>query len=241
MSQFALCPVTGLEFRIIHKSNWARLPPEDVCASFEISISNSRCSSRFLTCQMNWASDRFEEFEFSIADTLRAYNYVALGHPIHGRLTLNAAQQVTKDEGRRWVEQNLPAIHAVLGNKPFRLMNWETWRSEPRFDSNFALLRSVYETDTSFRSCVDADVSAYAARQRHGHKTLDDQEMEKLALYLLEELAVYQIQAETRPTVNIYPGGMMQVFRRMGSFTEIPESLKGRHFAYFEIREVRTT
>jgi tRNA-dependent cyclodipeptide synthase len=234
--RFSKCPWTGLEFRINSESAWRELPLKSRWASIEISIGNPRCRGRFLECQVHWSKPLFEHVEFSVGDTLRVYNYQTLGHPALGRLSSAEARAVASGEGDEWVRQNENAIKMILGDSDYRIVRWEEWKASPNFVPYFSMLSELYRANEEFRECLLSDIFAYARRQDANAAPLSRPDANRLATYLIEELAVYQIQATIRPTVNVYPGGVMQIFKRMKEFQGMPSALVNRNFVYLEIR-----
>lgn len=206
------------------------------CASLEISIANERCRGRFLEALVYWSSQRFSAFEFSVGDTLRIYDYVTTGHPRLGRLTMPEAHAIAESEGKEWISQNYPRIEDLLHNRNYRIVTWDEWKRHPGFESNLLYLTRLCEQNESFQTTLLQDIRDYIQRKGHAVDELDRQQRGLLCTYLLEELAVYQIQAEARPTINIYPGGQLHVFRRIGSFHGMPHSLVHRNYIYFEFR-----
>jgi len=234
---YQTCDLTGLRVRVARRSSWALVPVAMRVGSFEISLGNPRCTGRSLVCLMNWARPHFQSFEFSVGDTLRVYNYMTLGHPDFGRLGLTEATEIAALEGEVWHRANATAIGATLGEQAFRVLFWEDWKKHADFGDRLTRLVDLFGTSAVFRDYLLADIAAYVRRQGNGSVCLSAAEMELLATYMLEELAVYQLQAEARPTVNIYPGGMPKVVRALGTIAGMPRVLAMRHYAYVDMHE----
>lgn len=219
------------------QSRWWTLDRSTLCASFAISIGNPRCYSPSLDCQIDWGSSEFQRFEFSVADTLRVHNYLALGHPRYGTLSVEQALEICAEEGADWISQHTRVIDELLRDKPRRIVTWEHWKSMPMFEAYLARLEALHSADRDFRNCVSSDTSGFLSRQGRSMNSLSAAQKSTLAKYILEELAACQVRAELQPTVNIYPGGMLKTYRRMRLINGIPDSLANRHYIYVELRE----
>lgn len=229
------CPRTGVTFRITAETSWREQSPAP-CASIEVSIDNPKCGGLFLECLVEWVRTRFDEFYVSIGDTLRVYNYMTIGKSGVGVLGFEDAHALAAEEGRRWLDRHAEMITDRLPSGAVHLVTWDVWRSHPGFVRAASGLLSLYETDGGFRALVRAELEAYLGRRRLGLESLSSDRVDLLALYLVEELAVYQLQAEMRPTVNIYPGAMPALYPALRDAASAPPALRERHFAYFELR-----
>src|SRR4051794_15058869 len=96
--------------KVRKQSDWQSIARSLRRASFEISMSNPRCSGVGLSSQLTWAKNHFERFDFSIADTLNVYNYTTVGHPQFGVLDYPKAYEVAYKEGDAWLSENLSTI-----------------------------------------------------------------------------------------------------------------------------------
>lgn len=211
------------------------MPIEDRRASFEISVGNERCSDDYLRAQLEWAIDKFSLFEFSVGDTLQVHNYVALGHPIRGVLDREEAHKIAKEEGDTWLEKNVPTIDEVLQGRTFELNRWDDWLSKEQVQGNLNALREMIVAYPKLESAILADASSYLSRRGKSLEDLAAGMIDELTAYVLEELAVFQYQAEN-PIVNVYPGSDLSVFRHLAQSDLLPPSLKNRDFVLLEIR-----
>lgn len=84
-------------------------------------------------------------------------------------------------------------------------------------------------------SVILADASSYLNRRGKSLEGLEAGMVGELMSYVLEELAVFQYQAEN-PVVNVYPGSDLSVFRHLAQSDLLPPSLKNRDFVLLEIR-----
>lgn len=232
-----VCPATGHRFRVSKRSSWWRHSSQKFTASLEISIDNPRCSGSYLECMLLWARSRFSEFVFSIGDTLRVHNYISIGHPAYGVLNLDAANEVATTEGEQWLANNKSIIEYNLKDCSYHFIFWEQWKKHPNFESYVRTLRNLFDEDPAFQKLVLDDLEDYIRRQASDALAFAQTNLECLAEYVFEELAVYQIQAEQGAVVNIYPGGRMKVFRNASTVSSLPPTLRERHFAYLDFAD----
>ena len=76
---FRLCPETGVKYRIRRQSSWRDVPFDKRICSIEVSLDNSKCSGRYLETILRWTVPNFPNFVFSLGDTLRIHDHLALG------------------------------------------------------------------------------------------------------------------------------------------------------------------
>lgn len=227
-----------LRAQVRRQSSWRTTIPHDQrCASFEISIGNERCVGKFLRAQLEWAVDEFSHFEFSIGDTLQVHNYVTVGHPTHGMLRPGEARRVANREGRTWVHQHLPIIEEVLPPSRWEIHRWDDWLSRPGVQDNLRMLRKTVDAHPQLADLVLSDARAYLARRQRSLDDMGAGAIDELVSFVLEELAVFQYQAEQQSprVVNVYPGSDLTVFKHLAESPLLPPSLRDRHFVLLEI------
>ena len=228
-----------MRYQVYKKCGWMESTThESRTLSLEISTGNPKCSGRFLVLVMNWARQYASSFVFSVGDTLRIHNYVSVGHPEHGLLTPSEAGAVARAEGTAWYEANASAIGKYFADCEVEIVRWDDWKAHPDFEYRLAVLEHAYASDVRFADTIRSDLRKYLNRQgllARPRRPDESLVLDQLANYLLEELAVYSIQADTPATVNVYPGSQMNVFKEMSTFESVPPSLKVRHYAYLEI------
>lgn len=204
--------------------------------SIEISVGNPRSRVPFLAPQVDWALTHYASIVFSVGDLLQVFNYVELGHPTLGRLSSAEAETVARAEGDAWVSEHRDGLVRQLAPVAPQLIRWDDWRRIEGFPERVAALTALYRDVSTFRDALDEDVAAFVTR-RAPRRVLSDRARGRLAQFVIEELAVYQLQAEQAPTVHIYAGGRMRLDRVMASIPELPERLRSRRFAYLEVRD----
>ena len=138
-------------------------------------------------------------------------------------------------EGENWLTANLPLIRSTLGDLSFTVIRWDEWLAHPEFPGRYDELLSIYRKQGSFRDTVQSDVARYARSQTQD--LLKAEQLEELAKYVLEELAVYAIQASTGQITNVYPGGRLKIFQDLPRLPEVPVLLASRHYVYLDLKD----
>lgn len=205
--------------------------------SYAISINNPRCTSLYLRCQVQWGTAYFRQFRFSVGDVVSAHSYVALGHPIYGRVSLAEATALSAAEGRAWIVQHEEAIKDIVPQVPIQFVTWQDWRNHDLFGPLLAYLRRLSQQSLRFRQLVSIDVDAYLTRRKRMTLSRNSSEYGELVDYVIEELAVRWLQAEVDgDVVIVHVGGTLRVCRNLRTITGIPPCLANHHYAFLEIR-----
>jgi tRNA-dependent cyclodipeptide synthase len=227
-----------LQVRVKRQSRWQQIPIETRHAAIEISTRNPRCTGDYLAAQLEWARDRFGAFRFIVGDTLQVHNYVILGHPQKGSVDEDAAYELCLSEGDEWIDNNHRRIGDLLKGHSFRIHRWNELMADPIVDANLRKLRSAYRSDLAIFDLVRQDVRGYLDR-RHANTPLTDEQLRRLDLHVLEELAVFQYQAEYLNLVSIYPGASQLLLRpKYRDGLQLPQPLIDRHYITLDIKIV---
>lgn len=228
-----------LRLSVKRQPPWHKIPVAQRHASIEISMGNERCKGDYLAIQLTWARDRFHDFRFSIGDTLQLHNYVVLGHPGYGRVDETHARKICLHEGDDWLEENQPIIETVLAGKQFSFIRWDELLAEPTVKGHLYQLTELYLSDEEIFSLVRQDVAGYLDRRGHRLPDLSEAQHYKLDLHVLEELAVYQYQAEELDLISVYPGSNQLLLRpKHLTVVNLPRGLKDRRYVTLDIRPV---
>jgi len=228
-----------LQLRVKRQTRWQQIPIERRRASIEISTSNPRCAGDYLEAQLDWARDRFTDFQVVVGDTLQIHNYLVLGHPVLGRLHDEAkTHQICLDEGDQWLRENEPIMRRALAGRPWRIERWDTMLAKPGSRRALVELEHLYETDDEIHRLVREDVTGYLHR-RHHDVILTEEQLRRLDRHVLDELAVYQFQADNGNYVSLYPGTNQLLLRpKHLESSRLPEVLKKRHYVTLHIKPV---
>ena len=230
-----ICPHTGLKWNIEKRSR-PSYPPETV-VSFDISMHNPRCGGRFLACQLHWAKDLFSEFQFSIGDTLQAHNYVAFGHPTAGPVSRDEALALASSEGRQWHADHAAMIEGILGKCRARYIFWDEWKDHPRFGSAVGFYQDKLLGDPTLRATMMSDIETFLDRNRIDYVLAGEDRIIRATMFLIEEIAVYQLHSERDGVVHVYPGKQLKILRALRGKEGIPAPLRNLDYVYLDIRE----
>jgi tRNA-dependent cyclodipeptide synthase len=230
-----ICPHTGLKWNVEKRSR-PSFPPETV-ASFDVSMHNPRCGGRFLACQLHWAKDLFAEIQFSIGDTLQAHNYVAFGHPTAGPVSREEALALAASEGRRWHADHAAMIEAILGKCRPRYIFWDEWKDHPRFGSAVGFYQDKLLSDPVFRAAMMSDIETFLDRSRIDYELAGEDRIVRATMFLIEEMAVYELHSERDGVVHVYPGKQLKILRALRGQDGIPAPLRNLDYVYLDIRE----
>jgi hypothetical protein len=170
---------------------------------------------------------------------LNLHDYVVIGHPRWGVLDRGKAWEVCLSEGESWLSDNLTMIRKELDGSIFTVTQWSEWLANPDVQGNLAVMHDLYRENRLVHDTIKSDVETYV-RRRRGNFELSSADLDELAGHLLEELAVYKYQSETRGSVNLYPGSNPVSLRPGASVSQdLPAALRTRQFVQFEIRASR--
>jgi len=218
-----------------HTDGW-QSSPKEFRASFEISIGNPNCTGEPFRCIVEWASELFGSFEVSLGDTLTAYNYHVIGGPGFGRLPFDQAVLKSREAGDVWLAQNEPTLSGILGINSYRILRWDDWKKHSEFADSLRSIESYRHQDAAFQRTISEDIDAFLRRRQLSADDISDADAQFLSTFIIEEIAVYLIQAGERPTVSIYPGSPLKTEATMGRFVGLPNALRSRQFAYVEVK-----
>jgi tRNA-dependent cyclodipeptide synthase len=237
MTKRKACNLTGIKYRISKKTDWETIPFDKRIVSFEISLNNQKCCGKDLLFLLNWAKSKFSHFHFCLGDTLNSYTYLALNGNIleKGNNNWFDAEKKYRDLGDKWIEKNRSIIRSVIGDN-YKIYRWSLWRKHPMFNYYFESLERIISEDSYFKKIIYEDIKSYVRRKGLLSILEDNNRIRFISNYMLEELAVYTIQAHNKNIVNLYPGSPFKIFNLINSFENIPKKLKNRHFIYIDTK-----
>ena len=134
-----------------------------------------------------------------------------------GRLRVAGRQRGHALGGPSWT---LPSCHEV-----------ERLDGARSFNECVDRLRECARNDATFLEVLKADIRRYLARRMIPESEMSSSDLDILRTYILEELAVYWIQASERLTVHVYPGTPLKCLAQIRSFSCIAPALQRRRFA----------
>lgn len=235
---YKTCAVTKMRYRVANQSNWWKAVPTPVEASLEISMRNERCTGDGLRCQVEWAKERFERIVFSVGDTLLRHNLSTIAVGDQPPMDLDQAIRECRRLGDEWLESNARTIDAAASRHDVTVVRWDEWLQHPEFPRWEKALAGLFGESQRFADAIRHEIRRYGSRRGIA---LSADQSERLCYYLVEELAVYGIQSESRDTVNIYPGGMMSLYRVLPEIEGVPTALAYRDFVFLDLERPKVT
>lgn len=217
----------GLEVQVTRRSDWRALKRGRTAVSFEISLANRKCTGQHLQAMLEWIGEGWSEIQFSVGDTLHRFNVYANGTRIGNfGASMKVAEEETRILGDEWVEANSYWIDTLPVKT--KIIRWNEWRKHSLFCEQKRRFREALATESGFAAAVKNDIFQF--NNRRGIANSTEHQISVQSEYILEELAVFSIQAIEGPTINIYPGSPLSSVRYCESASGLC-SLK-RHSAY---------
>ena len=186
---FERCKETGIKWRIARSTRGVF--SEEVC-SFDISMNNMRCTG--------------------LADTLYARSFSEFGIDGNSKISLDAAYELTRGLGTKWMKDNEAVISKRLGPN-FRVRRWDEWLDNPDLPAAIQRVRTFFE-QPPLSKLVEADATGYL-RRKFGNAVFPVHQTEVLIDFIIEECAVYFLHSSKENVRHVYPGKSLAVLRAM--------------------------
>lgn len=174
-------------------------------ARLDISVGKPNHEGEKFLATCSWAAARFEVIHVEVADTLQRYNLMADGIPE------DKAKAMCLGAGNEWLQRNAEALSLLSNHVVHR---WDQWLSDPRFASTHEQIRVLYKAHEGFRGDIDRTAAGFLGRQEAMTQECWDSHLSHSIAFLLEEAAIFAIQQQTTPAVDVYPGTFMKIFDR---------------------------
>ncbi len=103
----------------------------------------------------------------------------------------------------------------------------EVFLSHPNFGQKIEKFEKLYLTNTKFKELIEYTVDVFLRRQ--SEIKIDIIQARKLCVkYLLEEMVIFEILAEEKYTINVYPGNQLPIIKSIctGDLKGISEELE---------------
>lgn len=188
----------GYSVRVKNGSGWRRFDR----VRLMISVGQPYHEGQKLRAVVDWINRNpsIREVQVSVNDLLQRHNHIAAG------IDPQRAAAMAALEGTAWIERNetiladLRASHTVT--------RWDEWLDRPEFEPTRDAIVQYGETDAGFSAALDADAQALSERKRkRGEPVADfDRLVSHSRDYVIEELAVFALQARSVPAAEVYPG-----------------------------------
>ncbi len=181
--------MTQKSYKIKAKPAASQTGAKTVCLN--ISMKNANQTGDKLLAMVQWVNENFEKCIVNVSDTLQRHNL-----RLQGIANDNAYQQ-SLELGNQWLGENKATLDQI--QIPHTVVRWQHWLNLQKVKNLKTTLYALYQTSEAFRSCVDADMSNWIARQ--GIETTSKAYQNGLA-FLLEEFAVHSYMAQREYNLN---------------------------------------
>lgn len=201
---------TGVKWKVQKRSR--ERFPTDAIASLDISLHNARCSGRYFRCLASIVEKKFDRVEISLGDLLQRHNYISVGHPSGGvPIPMDMAISLAKEEGERWISDHLGIIHDIFGDRA-SIRRWSSWIEREDVNRAYHYYKLAFESEPDLLRAIDIDVNRFL---RFRNVREEDVDVSKLRAYILEEIAVYNVQNSEGLYVHIYVGGELESLKAL--------------------------
>lgn len=166
-------------------------------------------SSRRLRQLLNWAANAIGSCDFLVGDYLNRHNYIALDGSTESEALARA-----KQDGNEVARRLAPVIADARVSAV--VIRSESLYDEPTFQPRLERFRRSYEADREFKLLIDEAIDEFLERKGMALRQ-DSRVREHCVAYQLEELAMFELLAETGHSVLVYGGAHLPVMRAIVS------------------------
>jgi tRNA-dependent cyclodipeptide synthase len=186
----------GYSLRVKNGSEWRSFNR----VRLMISVGQEYHEGKKLHAVVNWINRNptIDTVHVSVNDALQRHNYAAEGH------TQQQAKSIALAEGTLWLARNEEALAGLTASKT--ITRWNDWFENSEYPATRATLDNYRRSNLEFEAALNTDASAHAARKMNRGETIPEALTKYTTEYLLEELAVFAIQAKKLPAAEVYPG-----------------------------------
>lgn len=195
-----------------------------------ISIGSRNHTGRAFAAVAEWISH--QDFQFGlidISDTLNRHNDNERAEDLRSRFAAST--------GIKWRQDNAAALNTVA--VPHRIVHWNQWLGDQRFEPYKAKFEAAFEQQPAFREAVTTDIENFL-RRKYDMATdeITPADIEIGRRYYMEELAVLSIEFENFPCVKLYAGKELESMKliRAGNVKDVPTGIQNTTFARLYIR-----
>lgn len=178
-------------------------------AHIGISTRNPRHQGEKLRTLLDWTSQRYEQVDINVHDSLQKYNY-----QISRNCTLIEAHTLAIEEGNQWIKANQPILE---GYKNVALYHHDELIKKVPHSDRVKYLQDLYASNSSFADLIDNEsVSLAQRKEKRGEFStpqLRDNFFHYSRLYILDELALMSLLNEREQYVEFYAGRFLKILK----------------------------
>lgn len=194
------------KIKILKRANVIHSP---LVAHIGISTRNPRHQGEKLRALLDWTSQRYEQVDINVHDSLQKYNY-----QISRNCSLTEAHTFAIEEGSKWIEANQPIMEGY--NNLSLLRHDDLIKKVPHSD-RVKYLQDLYASNSNFANLIDNEsVSLAQRKEKRGEFStpqLRDKFFHYSRLYILDELALMSLLNETEQYVEFYAGRFLKILK----------------------------
>lgn len=186
-----------------------------------ISLNNRLSASPALLREViSWSLVRLPSFDILVGDLLERHNYQAFQG-----LTSDEALDRALQDGRRLTD--LIRELGAVSDQRAEILLASRLAQDPSYAGRLIRFRKLYQSDQRFRRPIDAAITAFISR-RHPLLPLSPDIFDHSVEYQLEELAAFELLADSGYTTFVYPGSQLHVMKEMvgGNLPNVSHSLQ---------------
>jgi tRNA-dependent cyclodipeptide synthase len=203
---------------IVRSPGWRTF---DAC-TLGVSVASPNWQGEHFASILDFAAGNFRTIRIDVTDRLYRHNFMA-----EGQSSLEAAARA-EASGGLWLARHQALINACPV-KP-DVIRWGSWYQHPDYAEVLdGFVRASTESPV-LRETIARDVDEFF--QRQGRKPTETKRQHSRD-YLIEELAVFTLQARALPSLKLYPGKEPTCINlvRCGLLAEAPRGLEREQYA----------
>jgi tRNA-dependent cyclodipeptide synthase len=187
-----------------------------------VSVMSPNWQNDYFASILAFAAANFQTIRIDLTDALYRHNFMAQGFlPVEAAARADAI-------GAAWLERHQHMIEASTVTPD--VIRWSQWHRHSDYDTVLEAVTRAYDTSPMFRDAVESDVSEFCRRQGRQATASGCRHSRD---YLLEEVAVFTLEARALPSLKLYPGDepMCVNIVRRGLVPEAPRGLEREQYA----------
>lgn len=190
-------------------------------ATLGVSVLSPNWQGERFAAITKFTTKNFTTIRIDVTDALYRHHFIAQG------MTAEEAQNKANALGSLWLAQQQDVIH-TMAIKPI-IIRWQEWYSHPDYQATLDAFHTAYEKNMMLQAAIEEDVQDFYNRQS---TQPTERQMWCGRDYLIEELAIFTLQAIELPSAKIYPGDELKCSRlvRAGLIPEAPKGLENEQF-----------
>jgi len=222
-----------LPYRVQINENSVSKNKNNSSCCLQVSIGSPAYEGEKLHSLIQWSLSKYKDFFLFVNDTLQRHNYLEIEE--------NLRYTIASSEGDKWVERNKSYLPTNNDSIRIGIVHWERWLKDLQLQKILKDVNNLYQTDIHFKKTVEQDIKDYTARkQKRGIDLKYEKNLYKSCLdYILEEVAVYEVQQLRYGSINIHAGSQLNIFKLFKETNKSDFKLSQREAIYVNLKRRR--